>query len=252
MIAPASPFADDIAAAFDWWREAGVDAAFNDAARGWLAEPARDDERVMPQPAGATAAIVPASVPESRLGGAAEGWPRDLPAFRQWWVAEPTIDTGGLHPRVPPSGETDADLMVLVAMPEETDSDRLFTGPEGAVLQGFLRAAGIAPDSVYNASALPCHTALPDWVELASQGLGTLIAHHAMLAKPKRLIVFGRNIWPLCGHDPAQGAQKLRWFNHGSGRIPALFETGLDRLRTSPQARAGFWKRWLEWTDGVA
>ncbi|GGD93541.1 hypothetical protein GCM10011515_11650 [Tsuneonella deserti] len=138
--------------------------------------------------------------------------------------------------------------MVLVAMPEEQDRDGLLSGPHGRLLAGFLRAAGLPGNRVYLASALARHTLLPDWNELASEGLAKLISHHVGLAMPKRLLIFGRNILPLCGHDPAQPPAALTFFNHDGGRVDALAEAGLERLLGNPQLRAGFWKRWLNWT----
>jgi len=245
-----SPFKADLAAALDWWREAGVDAVFADEAKGWLAEPAAEVDAAE-RPSSKPAPQAPAPPPElPKLGGPREQWPRDLAAFRTWWLAEPSLDEGGLAPRVAPSGEAGAELMVLVAMPEEGDRDTLLSGPAGALLDSFLLAAGLPANQVYRAAVLPRHTPLADWPSLATQGLGALLAHHVALARPKRLLVLGQNILPLCGHDPAQGAQKLRSFNHEGGRVPVLAEAGLERLLGNWQLRARLWKRWLDWTDG--
>jgi DNA polymerase len=77
-----------------------------------------------------------------------------------------------------------------------------------------------------------------------------MVAHHVALAQPRRILVLGRNILPLCGHDPAQSAQKLHSFNHEGGRVPALFAEGLGQLLEKPRLRARLWQRWLDWTDG--
>lgn len=244
-----SPLQTDIAAALDWWRGAGVDAVYADEPQAWLADPASEAPA---SPGEGKRAEKPEPPPAALIGGPRAAWPRDLESFKEWWLAEPLLDEGGLAPRVAPVGEAGAALMVLVAMPEEGDRDTLLSGPQGRLLDGFLAAAGLAPEQVYRAAALPRHTQLADWGELERQGLGAVLAHHVALAKPKRLIVLGRNILPLCGHDPAQGAQKLRAFNHEGGRVPALYEVGLERLLSNWQSRARLWQRWLEWTDGNA
>ncbi len=231
----------------DWWREAGVDAEFSDEPHGWLADPAKAGEPE--RPARPVEKPKPAPPPEPKIGGPRDGWPQDLGAFHQWWLAEPSLDEGGLAPRVAPVGEAGADLMILVAMPEEADRDALLSGPHGKLIDGFLNAAGISADKVYRASALPRHTPLADWEQIERQGMGAVLAHHVALVQPKRVIAFGRNILPLCGHDPAQGTQKLRSINHEGVRVPALFEAGLERLLGNWQLRARFWQRWLEWTD---
>jgi len=248
MPSPApSALTSDIAAALDWWREAGVDAVFSDEASGWLAEPAGVDSTVLSP---ATAPERKAPPPLARqIGGDKAAWPLDLAAFRQWWLTDPSLDEGGLAPRVAPIGAENAALMVMVAMPEDGDSDALLSGPQGLLLNGFLRSAGIAPEQVYLASVLPRHTPLPDWSALGREGIGALIAHHVALVRPQRLLILGLNILPLCGHDPAQGPAALSFFNHEGGRVPALAEAGLERLRGNAQLRARLWKRWLEWTD---
>ena len=249
MPPPSAPLHADIAAALDWWREAGVDAAFSDEPRGWLADPATP-ERPAEAPARDERAK-PAPAPVAQIGGAQALWPQDLAAFREWWLSEPSLDEGGLTPRIAPSGEPGAALMVLVAMPEESDRDGLLSGAQGRLLDGFLAAAGLKPETVYRAAVLPRHTALPDWDALAQQGMGAVLARHVSLARPARLLILGRNILPLCGHDPAQQAPAVRFFNHEGGRVPALAEVGLERLLANAQSRARLWRRWLDWTDGT-
>ena len=243
-----SPLESDIAAALDWWREAGVDAVYSDEPRGWLADPVSEAPKAKPQ---AIDEVAPVAL-EAEIGGPRANWPQELEGFKPWWLAEPSLDEGGLAPRIGPVGETGAELMVLVPMPEEGDREALLSGPHGRLLDGFLSAAGLAASQIYRAAALPRHTPLADWAELGRQGMGALLAHHVALAKPKRLLVLGRVVLPLCGHDPAQGAQKLRSFNHEGGRVPALYEVGLERLLGNWQLRARLWQRWLEWTDGNA
>jgi DNA polymerase len=242
-----SALESDIAAALDWWRQAGVDAAFVDEPQAWLGTPARGPTQSIPP---SPEKIELPQPPPPQIGGAAELWPQNLAAFREWWLAEPSLDAGGLSPRVAPRGEADADLMSLVGMPEEHDGATLLSGPHGVLLGNFLRAAQIAPHRVYLASVLPRRTALPDWGALATEGLGKVLAHHVSLVRPKRLLIFGRHILPLCGHDPAQGTAASIFFNHEGGRVRALAEARLERLLGNPQLRVRLWKRWLDWTDG--
>ena len=244
------PMEADIAAAFGWWREAGVDSDYTEEPKAWL-----DAAKVAEAPAEEArrkVAVAPPPPPEPKIGGPSECWPQDLAAFRKWWLAEPTLDEGGLSPRIAPAGEAGADLMVLVTMPEETDTDTILSGRQGDLLDGFLKAAGLSADRVYRAAVLPRYTMLADWPGLQEQGLGALLAHHVSLVRPRRLIAFGRNILPLCGHDPAQVTQNLRSFNHEGGRVPALFTSGLERLRDKGQFRAKLWNSWLDWTESDA
>ena len=243
----AHTLADQLAAAQDWWRDAGVDQAFSDATASWLREPEEEA-------AGKTAAAPPQrvevqSAPQRpKIGGETTSWPQTLEAFAHWWLTEPSLDSGGARPRIAPRGRQGAKLMVLVPEPEAEDSEMLLSGPKGRLLKNFLAAAGIDEAETYLAAVLPRHTPHPDWAGLAMDGLGTIVLHHVALAAPERLLVFGRDILPLIGHDPAQSPASLPEINHHGGSTPLLAERSLDFLLAKPAARSGFWQRWLDWT----
>ncbi len=243
---PVAAIEDGIAAAQAWWREAGVDFAFGDEPRAWLVEP---EDAAAPQPRQASAEAPPSPPQLPPIGGNRTTWPRDLAAFRQWWLDEPTLDGGGLSPRVAPAGEPGGALMVLVPMPEAEDRERLLASVQGRLIAGFIEATGLGTASVYLASALPRHTPLPNWAGLDAGGLGEVLAHHIALAAPRRLLVLGRSILPLLGHDPAQGSPVPSQIAIQGRELPMLASFGPDRLLQSAKLRAGLWRRWLDWTD---
>ncbi|HYD24105.1 MAG TPA: hypothetical protein VEB68_04855 [Croceibacterium sp.] len=245
---PAPPLAAQIAAAQEWWREAGVDLAFVDAPQAWLADP-RGERPPEPTPAAAAAAELP---PAPKIGGNPAEWPRDLAAFRDWWLAEPGLDAGGAFPRVAARGPEGAPLAILVPMPEADDRDTLLSGPHGRLLASLAQAMGFAPDALYLAAALPRHTALPDWTALAAGGLGDVLRHHLALAAPRRLLVLGRDVLPLLGHDPAQSAPAVSEIAIQGRQVPVLASYAPARLLEQPRLRKGLWQRWLDWTDGEA
>ncbi|WP_336976996.1 hypothetical protein [Altererythrobacter fulvus] len=241
--------AQQIAAAQDWWREAGVDHDFADATEVWLREPEEEAPAAPARPAFA----MPAPEPEARrpaIGGDPASWPQTLEAFGEWWLAEPSLDIGGARPRIAPRGAAGASLMVLVPEPEPDDAETLLSGARGRLLASFLRAAGVDPAQVYFASTLARHTPAADWASLLAGGLGAVALHHVALVRPRRVIAFGRDILPLIGHDPTQNPASLRKINHQGSTFPLLAERSLDFLLARPNARAGFWQRWLDWTDG--
>lgn len=243
--------ADELAAAIEWWREAGVDRSYRDTAEVWLAEPGEAAEPAVLAASAPTQKPSPADRPlVDRLGGDPTAWPGDLDSFRHWWLTEPSLDQGGSFPRIAPRGERGADVMLLVPMPEEVDREALLSGAQGKMLGAMLAAMGIAPGEAYFAAVLPRHTPLPDWQQLAAAGLGKILSRHLELAAPKRLIAFGRLVPPLLGHDTAQGPATTPNFNHEATRVPVLAAPGLDRLLRSAATRASFWRRWLDWTDG--
>lgn len=251
---PPRPLSAEFAAAIDWWREAGVDCDFAEDATDWLAPPEEPAGPAPPVAAKREAEppreLAPAVKPPPRVDVDKAAWPGDLAAFRKWWLASDTLDQGGAYPRVAPRGEAGARLMIVVNQPEEGDRDQLLSGPEGGLLQGFLRAAGVPGEATYLASLLPRHDVAPDWDTIRSAGLGELLKHHVGLVAPERILVLGRNIPPLLGHDMAQGPAILPDFNHEGASIPAMTAGGLADMRRSARRRERFWRCWLDWTYG--
>jgi len=241
-----------MAAALEWWRDAGVDRDYVDAPVQWLAADELAEPALPVAFGGALARaepVAPATTAQRPLiGGEPAGWPADLASFAQWWLAEPSLDGGQVRGRVPPRGAAGAECMVIVAQPAPDDREQLLEGREGAFLSAMLAAMGLPAKSVYLASALPRHTPVPDWSMLAADGLGAVLAHHIALVAPQRLIVFGTGILPLLGHDPAQSAKNSAIFNHGGLNIPLLGALDLGVVADRPARKANFWQRWLEFS----
>ncbi len=266
----------DLNAALDWWREAGVDYVFDDTPRQWIAITNAQDADVVPGDANSFPAVKalpppPAPTPALALiGGDRANWPDELAAFTQWWQCEPSLDFGQLRGRVPPRGPRDAALMVLVTEPEAEDSDTLLSGPQGRLLAAMLSAMGLLAmgpsavnglaEQVYYASALPRHTPMADWADLAAQGLGDVLRHHVALARPQRVIAFGRHIsmlLGLAGLEPALTANSstqkmpvLPSISHRGKGVPLLVARDLGSLLERPIAKGAFWQHWLEWNAG--
>jgi DNA polymerase len=232
----------DLAGALAWWREAGVGHDFADQPSAWISEPDAAEPETAPL------RNQPAPVPAVRIGGDAATLPQTLDALRDWWLTEPSLDGGSIHGRIAPRGSAGAEVLLLVPYPEAEDRDTLLSGPLGKLLEAMLAAMNIAPDQAYFASVLPRATPHPDWTALQRAGIAEILAHHIALAAPKRLIVFGGNILPLLGHDPAKSGETLREFNHEGRSIPLLPAMELGVLLGNPRRKASFWQRWLDWT----
>jgi uracil-DNA glycosylase len=247
--APKHDLTAALAGAIDWWREAGVEYAFGDDPRTWL-EPAPEIPGVATnaRTTGTTAPKSPEAPPTLGMIAQNADWPNSLADFPPWWLGEPLLDHGMTAGRVAPRGPTGAPLMVLVEQPEDSDTERLLSGPEGKLLDAFLAAAGIGPDQAYVASVLPRHTPMPDWAALRSSGFAEVTAHHVSLAGPQRLIAFGSNILPLLGHDPAKKPTASLVFNHEGQTIPLLSALSLAALLATPRRKAALWRDWLDWT----
>lgn len=236
---PFSTLAADYAAALEWWREAGVDLDYAEEPTAWLREPEVEQEpepgpppRSVPRPATGALDRALAKAPGAPIGGDPARWPADLADFRDFWLTEPSLDPGALDDRVAPLGEAGAPLMVLVGQPEEGDREVLLSGEQGALLSRILRAMGFDESQAYLASALPRSTPMPDWDDLAERGLAALTRHHIALAKPGRLIVFGR--------APEMLAR--------DSSVPTLAAPQLETLARSAAQKRKFWNGWLEWS----
>ena len=240
--------ADHYAAALDWWREAGVDYDWQDEAHTLLADPAakkakadKADSAPAPQPRKAA----PEPPAEKPLGGDPSGWPATLADFAPWWLAEPSLDAGGLFPRMAPRGAAGASLMVLVPMPEAEDANVLLSGQQGRLVANMLRAMGIAGDAAYIAAALPRHTPSADWDGIGRAGMGAVLRHHITLAAPQRVLLLGQNLPPLLGLAKRPGVAMLE---AGSATVPCFASFAPDVLLANAPRRAELWRGWLEWT----
>ena len=240
---------EQLAAALDWWRDAGVDGDLHDEAQCWLAaiEPERpvteDAPAVSRSPRAPPAPAEPAPLDRSN-------WPADLDAFAAWWLSEPWLCGGQTSGRVPPRGVMGAALMVVVPEPEPGDSESLLSGPQGRLLGAMLAVWGIAQESVYVASALPRQTPHADWHGLNRAGLGEVLRHHVSLVAPRRLIVFGSNVLPLLETGPANKQQLSSNLHHLGGSMPLLALRELAILLERPRWKAGVWQSWLAWNSG--
>lgn len=241
--------ADQLAAAQDWWRDAGVDMVFVDEPQAWLA-PAGDEGLAVSAPVPAQKAQM-AEPPPPPFGGEADSWPKDIALFVPWWAEQIPIAGSEARPTVLPRGpDLGAELLVLVPMPEEADREFLLSGPQGALLDGFYRAANLEHSSVRIASVLPRYLPMADWAALDARGVGALTLHHIALSRPKRVMVLGSKIPPLLGHDLASAPSKFTAIAAEGLDMPALAHHGPEQLLQNARLRAQLWQRWLSWTHG--
>ncbi len=245
---------ESLEGALDWWREAGVDADFEDEASGWLAEPEAENAVAAPPPPAPppierkTALQRALEQPEGQADGIDRAaLPGTLEKFREWWMTEASLADGALDRRVPPRGVAGAELMLLVPQPFEDDADGLLTGGAGKFVGAMLGAMGISEHETYVASALPAPMAMPDWAQLAAGGLGDIARHHIALAAPRRVVLFGRAQLALFGKAPEQAREPLS-VDCGGKSFALLAAPDLRNLARSATRRENFWNRWLDWT----
>jgi len=253
------PIAEELAAAMEWWRSAGVDHDFTDDATAWFLS---DEEETVsdatkeagPGPSGeaqkraSAPTYTPGKIDSPRVDFLGDTPPADLDAFREFWLSAPGLDVIGPRGRVPPRGKAGAELMVLVVDPEETDMHSLLSGRQGRLLENILSAMGIAAQDVYFASALPRHTPMADTAAIAAGGMDAVLRYHIALVQPKRLIAFGAGLAAFLAQDVTNAETSLHEINHISPTPPALMSEGIDSLMDMPRLKARFWRRWIEWS----
>lgn len=243
-------WSEALAAALDWWRDAGVDGTFVDDPQNWLAQKVpQADGPPPPAPKKPLRELVAErDSPQAPMVSDRAGWPQSLETFGPWWLTEGPLAPAGLA-RLLPAGPARAKLMVLVPMPSADDGDALLSGRAGRLLDAMLAAMGIAREETYIASALPAHVPMPDWQALRAIGLGDVLLHHIGLAAPQRLLILGETgVSALLGHDPPNLAHGLRAINQETSGIAAISTCDLDAMLARPSLKAGFWGRWLKWT----
>lgn len=255
MNAPTPSLSDELNAAMAWWEMAGVTHDFADDATDWLAEA----EPVETAPKGGEAAEGPGSRKDSaaprepektveRVDLLGSSPPATLDAFRTYWLEAPGLDAIGPRGRIAPRGPAKPELMVLVCDPEEADRDSLLSGPHGRLLANMLAAMGVSPDQTYFASALPRHTPMAHTAAIAASGMDAVTLHHVGLVSPQKLLVFGRSVLPLLGHDVSKPPEDLREINQNSQKVSVMVSEGFESLLAMPRLKAKFWRRWIEWT----
>lgn len=238
-----------LTAALDWWRDAGVDGTFVDDPQDWLATARNASETVATAPLKplreSSVNVDPALQPQALDRST---WPMRIEDFGAWWLAEPMLVPAGGR-RFGPIGPVNADVMIVVPMPPPDEADVLLSGRAGRLLDAMLAAMGIARTDCYLASALPAHVPMPDWSALKAIGLGEMLMHHIVLAKPRRLLILGASgVSALLGHDLPNLAHGLRTINQDTADMAVMPAWDLDAMLARPALKAGFWSRWLDWT----
>lgn len=238
-------YAQAFAAALGWWREAGVDSAFVDEPRSWLAPKTEPSQAEGP---GRRKPRVPVRSESEETIPQAPMIPEDLEAFRAWWMTAPELDGGRLSGRVAPRGSPGPKLMILACMPESGDGEHLLAGAEGEALRAFARASGLADETLYWSSALPCHSPGADWTPEGNRLFADALVRHIALVRPERLLAVGFNILPLLGHTSPQGPAVSRILNHEGATVPMLAVRRLPAAPSQARWKSALWRAWLDWT----
>lgn len=228
---PHNSWRETIASALAWWDAAGVDMLVEDDVRDWFAKPAQLRTALESAPVVASA---PSTMPEG------------IEDFLAWRVGEQAVETGWHTPLITPAIVADAVWTILIDMPEAEDSDRLWSGPAGALLDKMLSAVRLSRESVQLVplcfarpltGQLPADAA-PQLVNLAQALLERLRPSNLLLLghAPTRAVL-GPDAWPpeLRSHDVNRYGTTTR--------VVATFHPRL--LIERPVAKSEAWKHLL-------
>jgi DNA polymerase len=222
--------ADEGASVLQWWAEAGVDTIIDEAPRDWL--------RPAPAKVDAGASAGPPDAPAEELPG-------QLNLFQAWLASSDRLSFAAPSaPRVCPSGDPAAGLMILTDMPaaEDCSSLTLISGEAGRLFDRMLAAIGRDRSSIYLA-ALSCIRS-PDgrFNSAAAKSCAALARHHIGLAMPRAVLLLGDGASKAMVGLPVMQARG-RWHEIAThaGPVKALVTLPPSYLLSQPAAKAHAW-----------
>ncbi len=208
-----------------WWSDAGVDTLTDDAALPWLSRGKMPIVEKTPREA-------PLSMPATLAG--LDAWLRS--------AALPPL--GPISQRIPASGNGQAELMLLIDIPEAGDVDRgmLLSGPCGEMFEKMLAAIEHDRRSTYIAALSPARPATAMIPESDLQRLGEIALHHIALVRPKRVWLMGSaTSRAVLGMDLAQARKIKHNINHDGSNVLAVASFAPAFLLQNPRRKADAW-----------
>ena len=216
------------ASALSWWQEAGVDTLVDETPRDWL------NPKAVAAPAAPQAAPAPT-----------EEMPEGLEAFTAWLAETDTLPFASASaPRIAPSGDPKAGLMILTDMPsaEDAAAGRLFSGEVGTLLDRMLAAIGRSRETVYLAPFSPIRPAVGRIDAGGVAALAAIARHHVGLAEPRALLLFGDSCARALLGEPMTAARG-RWhaLDTPAGPVKTLVTIRPQELLTQRKLKTHAW-----------
>lgn len=227
--------ARDAASLIGWWTEMGVDTFIDEAPVPWRS-------RV----AGKAVPVADAISVDSGTAGTAlvaQPMPTTLAEFTRWLMtADIVADAGNPARRITPSGDVDADVMVLIDMPEASDHETLLSGDAGILFDKMLAAIGLNRSAIYLASVTPARPPSGMIDENTMPRLSEIALHHVKLVAPKSLWLLGRApSRAITGLNEIEARGSLHKINHDGGTIDAMASLHPRNLLQNPGRKASVW-----------
>ncbi|WOE73965.1 uracil-DNA glycosylase family protein [Alterisphingorhabdus coralli] len=233
---------------WEWWQELGVDQDYVEAPQGWFEEetapapinPKPSSTRQTPKPIARVEEQKPPPDTDIAL-------PDTLDALLQWWPESDALKTvSGIGPSIAPTVQAKPRLLVISDMPDEDDSDALFSGAAGTMLDAILHAIGISRNHCAFVSILPQYCADAD-AELSTRPFWRkLVAHQTGLLQPEYVMLCSKTAnMAVTEKDLAENRRSLRFINLNGGNIPASASFHPRSLAKTPAIKGSAWRDWL-------
>lgn len=215
-----------------WWNDAGVDCLVDEASRDWLRPPsarARAENPVQDKaPARASAPL-----------------PGQLDLFQAYLASDDSLPFAAPGaPRICPTGDPSAGLMLLSDMPQASDcgAGTLLTGEPGALFDRMLAAIGRDRNSIYLASLSCLRPASGIFTDETAALCAELARHHVALVAPKALLLLGDACAKaLLNLSVIQARGRWHSLATPGGDIPTLVSFHPAFLLGQPKAKRHAW-----------
>lgn len=223
--------AGEAASLLQWWSDAGVDCLVDEKPHDWL--------RVKPVPEARVATVPSAAEP------AREELPAQLDMFRAYLAQDEELPFAAPQaPRVCPSGDPSAGLMLITDMPasEDCTSGTLMSGEVGLLLDRMLAAIGRDRDSIYLASLSCLRSPSGAFNDQSASRCALLARHHVGLVAPKAVLLLGDNCCKaMLGISVMQARGRWHRITTHAGDIDALASFHPSYLLERPTAKKHAW-----------
>lgn len=247
--APLSPAA--AISALQWWSDAGVDMLVDEEPRDWLRPVSAPETRpiITSEPASEPALPLAREPVHAPLPAAApapvEALPDRLDLFQAHLLESPALPFAAPSaPRVGPSGDPAAGLMVLIDMPAAEDfaAGQLLSGEAGRLFDRMMAAIGRDRSSLYLASLSPLRSPDGRFPEAAARSAAAIARHHIALAQPRAVLLMGGAAARVLTGEPAVQARG-RWhaIQTKSGSFKALVTLPPSYLLEQPKGKPLAW-----------
>lgn len=232
---PHNSWRETIASALEWWDSAGVDMLVEDEVRDWFAKPVP----LRPEPQ-------PEAAPGSAATASPTALPDTLPEFLAWRTGEAAPEAGWHTRFIPPAIVPDATWTILIDMPEPEDSDTLWSGPAGALLDRMLAAIGLSRNAV---QLVPLCFARPATGQVpadAAPKLVELATHFLSCVRPSKLLLLGHAATrAILGAEAWPPELRLHDINRYEANTQVVATYHPRSLIERPAAKSETWKHLL-------